>query len=84
MFKGKIMNERIKEIALEAFMPINDIASEGVADYHTFKQPWFQLYNQKFAELIIAECIDICIEGNATQMTSDGAAQFIKLRFGIE
>lgn len=51
------MNERILELALAAFQPINDIASEGVADYHTFKQPWFQMYNEKFAELIIEECI---------------------------
>ena len=50
------MNERIKELALEAFQPINDIVSEGIADRHTFNQAWFQLYNQKFAELIVAEC----------------------------
>lgn len=53
------MNERIKELALSAFQPINDIASEGVADFHTFKQPWFQLYNQNFAELIIADVVEI-------------------------
>jgi hypothetical protein len=64
------MNERIKEIAQEAKLLTG--WPVGHAEY------------QKFAELIIAECIDICIEGNATQMTSNGAAQFIKLRFGIE
>ena len=52
------MNQRIKQLALEAFEPINSIASEGVADRHTFDQEWFQLYNQKFAESIVAECID--------------------------
>ena len=52
------MNERINELALEAFQPINDIASEGVADRYTFDQAWFQLYNEKFAELIVRECID--------------------------
>lgn len=50
------MNERIKELALEAFQPINDITPEGVADRSTFDQAWFQHYNQKFAELIILEC----------------------------
>jgi hypothetical protein len=52
------MNERIKQLALAAFQPINDISTEGVADFHTFNQPWFQLYNQEFAELIVGECID--------------------------
>ena len=51
------MNERIKELALEAFQPINDIASEGVADRYTFDQAWFQLYNEKFAELIVRQCL---------------------------
>jgi hypothetical protein len=50
------MNERIKELALAAFQPINDIASEGVADRRTFDQAWFQLYNEKFAELIVSKC----------------------------
>lgn len=53
------MNERIQELALEAFQPINDIASEGIADRRTFDQAWFQLYNRKFAELIVRECADI-------------------------
>ena len=53
------MNERIRELALEAFQPINDIASEGVADRYTFDQAWFQLYNEKFAELIVRECARI-------------------------
>jgi len=51
------MNQRIKELALEAFQPINDITTEGVADRNTFDQAWFQLYNQKFAELIVQECL---------------------------
>jgi len=50
------MNERIRELALEAFQPINDITTEGVADRRTFDQAWFQHYNEKFAELIVREC----------------------------
>ena len=53
------MNQRIRQLALEAFQPINDITSEGVADRRTFDQAWFQHYNQKFAELIVRECRDI-------------------------
>jgi hypothetical protein len=62
------MNERIQQMMLEA-----GYASPELSDRA-----------QKLADLIIEECIDICIEGTATQMTSNGAAQFIKLRFGIE
>ena len=62
------MNERIRQLALEAFQPINDIASEGIADRYTFDQAWFQMYNQKFAELIVRECADIAREiGNNTE-----------------
>jgi hypothetical protein len=53
------MNQRIQELALEAFQPINDITTEGVADRNTFDQVWFQLYNQKFAELIVKEMCDM-------------------------
>jgi hypothetical protein len=58
------MNERIKLLALEAFQPINDIASEGIADRYTFDQAWFQMYNQKFAELIVRECLEACSRAN--------------------
>lgn len=54
------MNERIRELAQQAFQPINDISTEGVADRYTFEQTWFQMYNQKFAELIVRECIRLC------------------------
>jgi len=57
------MNNRIKEIANEAFTSINDMASEGIADRHTFNMHWFQLYNQKFAELLIQDCANIANAG---------------------
>ena len=47
------MNERLKALAESAFQPINDMASEGIADRHTFEQAWFQEYNQQFAEAIV-------------------------------
>ena len=82
------MNERIRELALEAFQPINDIASEGVADRHTFDQAWFQHYNQKFAELIVQECIDI-IAPYTVRMSRPGEEYLhpileIRKHFGVE
>jgi hypothetical protein len=72
------MNERIKQLALEAFQPINDMASEGIADRHTFNMHWFQLYNQKFAELIVLKCAEIADKGWAAPGIQ------IKQHFGVE
>lgn len=78
------MNERIRELALEAFQPINDIASEGIADHRTFDQAWFQLYNQKFAELLIRECTNMLPEDSIRN--ADGVHMFYVIRehFGVE
>ena len=82
------MNERIKLLALEAFQPINDIASEGIADRHTFNQAWFQHYNQKFAQLIVRECLKIVepdqTSGDEWCVTLDETAQSIRQHFGVE
>ena len=39
---------------------------------------------EKFAELIVQECVQICEQGTATQTTSSGAASMIKQHFGVE
>lgn len=53
------MSELINKLALQAFEPINAISSEGVADWYTFNHTWFQLYNKRFAELIVKECVNV-------------------------
>ena len=84
------MNERIRQLALEAFQPINDITTEGVADHHTFDQAWFQHYNQKFAELIIRECVGV-VEGGSflhdqapTAIFARECSGAIKRHFGVK
>ena len=77
------MNERIKALALEAFQPINDIASEGIADRYTFDQAWFQMYNQKFAELIVKECMKL----NSKELSITAIERLLPLyaeHFGVE
>ena len=71
------MNERIRELAVMC-------------------GAWNQLYNnkefmvdrtfnvEKFANLLLQECIQICEDGTSTQTTSNGVAILIKQRFGIE
>ena len=81
------MNQTIKELALEAFQPINDITTEGVADRNTFDQAWFQLYNQKFAELIVRQCLNQCYHRGMNDELYAGqlkAAAYIEQHFGVE
>lgn len=37
---------------------------------------------EKFYELIVEECVNICVNGMTTQMTSGGAAMRIRQHFG--
>lgn len=88
------MNERIKELAEQAFQPINDISTEGVADRYTFEQAWFQVYNQKFAELVVQECLGQIYSVTMDNPTDDWdqgydsglhqAAETIKQHFEID
>ena len=72
------MNELIKQLALRAFQPINDITTEGVADRRTFDKAWFQHYNEKFAELIVRECIDTAFHKGHPDL------EFLLKHFGVE
>jgi hypothetical protein len=45
------MNERIKELAVQAADYANTYSDDG-ADV------WFEMYNKKFAELIVQQCCD--------------------------
>jgi hypothetical protein len=64
------MNQRIHELALQA----------GGSHFPTVGGANLE----KFAELLVKECIDICLTGTDTQMTSQGAAQKIRQHFGIQ
>ena len=76
------MNERIKELVKQAADYANTYSDAG-ADV------WFEIYNKKFAELIVKECID-WIDGSPT--TGEGSLilskHFIianlKHHFGVE
>jgi hypothetical protein len=59
------MNERIKEFAIQSGLPT-------ALDYH-------QKRYEKFAELIVQECIDYC--GENLSKTVGGA---LKIHFGVE
>ena len=80
------MNDRIKDLAERAFEPINAMASEGIADRHTFEQAWFQEYNNSFAELVVNECVALLQPNNdrVADANVDMLKSKIKQHFGVE
>ena len=75
------MNERIKQLAIEA----NLISSES----NGFDQTRLSIAQQKFAELIVRECAGIChkmAEDSDSYVVHDGdtCAEQIKKHFGVE
>ena len=83
------MNERIKELVKQAADYANTYSDAG-ADV------WFEIYNKKFAELIVKECIqvsepvldepyeDMTEFGKGLVEGQDVAIEKIKEHFGVE
>ena len=71
------MNERIKQLAKQA---------EEYADieYNASDLDWYELKEEKFAELIIKECVDLVDTLNEAYDAPSTAGKFIKKHFGIE
>ena len=71
-------NNRIQELLLQATdtVEITNIDT-GITHQREF------LDQEKFALLLINDCLAICEQGATTQTTSDGVATMIKLHFGV-
>ena len=69
------MNERIRELALQAGITTNLDTDYFEKDINK----WLDYYSEKFAELIVQECIDYC--GENLSKTVGGA---LKIHFGIK
>jgi hypothetical protein len=67
------MNERIKELALQA----------GHKPLGTFADELMDIYNKKFAELIVEECANVADE-NYIHRGSRTCGLAIRLHFGVE
>jgi hypothetical protein len=76
------MNERIRELALQATM-IKEVKCEGyLGRSYTRQDEYFD--KEKFAQLIVAECSQ-ALNPMLRDMISRGrAVELIKERFGIE
>ncbi len=75
------MNERIKELELEA-------AYDTIDPNGTFTAEEFNQFTKKFAELIVRECLSFVEptedSGDEWCVTLKGTAQEIKEHFGVE
>jgi len=71
------MNERIRELALEAGKYADETQPRGS---YTRDGMWLYAYNEKFAELIVLECID---KAERYGLGSDAVEQ-MKEDFGVE
>ena len=78
------MNERIKELAKEA----GTFFGGGTTDYFgDYLPPYMSLTDldlEKFAELIVRECIDWCNANARDDGTAQRIAEDIKKHFGVE
>jgi len=81
------MNERIRQLADEAGLKYHNwITNESNINDGDFKYPRLEDY-EKFAELIVRECLDIVNRHEYSYHEADPlweTAQLIKERFGVE
>ena len=69
------MNERIRELAEQALEYAEKNQSADIPRH------WFRLYNEKFAELIVRECVGIADEYDGAGST---IVSRIRKHFGVE
>ena len=67
------MNERIRELAEQATTIVDTVNSQG------YSSSYANFDREKFAELIVRECIDYC--GENLSKTVGGA---LKIHFGVK
>jgi hypothetical protein len=74
------MNQQIRELAEQA----RKYADENrPGSFVKYDPEWFVLYNEKFAELIVKECIGI-VKQRWINPDEDVIAEEIKQHFGVE
>ena len=77
------MNERIKELALQAGDYVNEVYTPPVRSKTPGKIwedghiDWHTQFNEKFAELIVRECIDVAFDRGDN-------VDYLKEHFGVD
>ncbi len=89
------MNERIHELAVQAEKLADEATNAYNDDTGNWQKVWNKIYDEKFAELIVRECVDHIEdrvlgafgEGDWFEGYQSGAKEgcrLIKQRFGVE
>ena len=85
------MNERIKQLAEQAKLQLDQDIKDDKKDWKNTPQSYDEMVQEKFAELIVRECAQACINmGNDYEIKSAGQYQAelfafaIKKHFGVE
>ena len=78
------MNERIQELSVEAWrFTSNEVAYLNRIHNRSYSQDEItDIFEQKFAELVVAECID-AVENSNDRYRRDYFAEKIRERFGV-
>ena len=76
------MNERIKELRKQAAREVSN------ANQWTNDDEWNELFMEKFAELIVNQCAQVCLAqrdpANLNYKPSEKFAEAVKQHFGVE
>ena len=65
---------------MSKLIELSEIARKSVPQ-GVLVEDWIELYNAKYADLILQECYRICEQGSATQTTSVGIIPKLKQHF---
>jgi hypothetical protein len=76
-----MMNGRIRELAEQAWIDTKEEFDSIVDDSGSINFTFAHAYDQKFAELIVRECVEVA---NKTVIGSDFVGNAIRNHFGVE
>jgi len=74
------MNERIKKLALQAKLELEKDIKDGKKDWKNTPQSYDEMVQEKFAELIVQECVGIADEYDGVGST---IVSKIQQHFGV-
>lgn len=77
------MNERINDLMNEAMPTIDWTARHGVELDNGERMKWYADWFDRFAELIVQECIDTILDSSVEYATRPQIANEIKQHFGV-
>jgi hypothetical protein len=77
------MNKRIKELAKQAKLQLDQDIKDGKKDWKNTPQSYDEMVQEKFAELIVKECAWLVNE-NDISLPYGTFGELIKQHFGVE